>query len=132
MSEKHRSARLEAQTRLSKSWPTAPQPGTKHLTTAQLDSLIAQATVDAYGESEQRVGFFTMLEDHLVLPFETEVLGASAVVERLDLDEDERIVAVCRRGRLRQRIAVLDLPLPEPPPEGAQWIEAYRRWARGR
>ena len=30
-----------------------------------------------------------------------------------------------------QRIPILDLPLPTPPPEGAQWIEAYRRWAKG-
>ncbi len=29
-------------------------------------------------------------------------------------------------------ISVLDLPLPEPPPKGAQWIAAYRRWAGGR
>jgi len=27
-----------------------------------------------------------------------------------------RIVAVCRRGRSRQRIGILDLPLPDPPP----------------
>ena len=42
---------------------------------ARLDQLVAEATVDAYGDSEQRVGFLTMLEDNLALPFETEVLG---------------------------------------------------------
>jgi hypothetical protein len=25
-------------------------------------------------------------------------------------------------------IRVVDLPLPAPPPAGAEWIEAYRRW----
>jgi hypothetical protein len=35
------------------------------------------------------------------------------------------------RGAATQRIPILDLPLPTPPPEGAQWIEAYRRWAKG-
>jgi hypothetical protein len=40
-------------------------------------------------------------------------------------------VAVCGRGRSRQRIGILDLPLPDPLPDGAEWVEAYRRWARG-
>ena len=42
------------------------------------------------------------------------------------------MVAICRRGRDRQALPILDLPLPTPPPSGAEWIEAYRRWARGR
>jgi hypothetical protein len=96
---------------------------------ADLDRLIEEATVDAYGESEQTVGFFTMLEEHLAVPFATKVLETDVVVERLDLTDDERIVAVCRRGRSRQRIAFLDLPIPNPSPDGAEWIEAYRRWS---
>jgi hypothetical protein len=28
-----------------------------------------------------------------------------------------------------QAIGILDLPLPAPPPAGAEWIEAYRHWA---
>jgi hypothetical protein len=52
-------------------------------------------------------------------------------VERLDLTEDEKIVAVCSRGRDRQRLSILDLPLPLPAPEGAEWIEAYRAWSTG-
>jgi len=34
-----------------------------------------EAIVDAYGESEQAVGLYTMIEKHLALPFETMVLG---------------------------------------------------------
>jgi hypothetical protein len=41
-----------------------------------------------------------------------------------------RIVADCVRGKHRQAIGILDLPLPEPPPQGAGWIAAYRHWAR--
>lgn len=98
----------------------------------QLDRLIATATVDAYGESEQRTGFLTMLEDSLKLPFETTVLGVGVLVERIDLTAAEEIVAICRRGGNRQALPILELPLPTPPPPGAVWIEAYRRWARGR
>ena len=40
----------------------------------ELDALIEEAIVDAYGESEQRTGFYTMLEEHLAMPFEVEIL----------------------------------------------------------
>ncbi|MBI1875843.1 MAG: hypothetical protein HYS05_18425 [Acidobacteria bacterium] len=99
---------------------------------AKLDALIEEATVDAYDESEQTAGFYTMLEDHLARPFSTEALGMEVTVERIDITEDEEIVAVCARGRSRQRIPIVDLPLPNPPPKGSEWIDAYRRWARRR
>ena len=87
--------------------------------------------MDAYNESEQAVGFFTMIEDNLELPFQTEVLGVEVAVEAVDMTDDDHIVAVCRRGNKRQRIPILDLQLPTPPPRGAEWIAAYRSWLRG-
>src|SRR5260370_34109642 len=98
----------------------------------RLEELIEQAIVDAYGESEQRTGFFTMMEENLALPFDVEILGVPARVERIDLTDADEIVAVCRRGRSRQQVPILDLRLPLPPPDGAEWIEQNRRWARGR
>ncbi len=73
-----------------------------------------------------------MLEDHLAVPFQTSVLGADVTVTRVDQSDDGNIAAICRRGRSKQCIPILDLPLPDPAPMGAEWIEAYRRWARGR
>jgi hypothetical protein len=93
---------------------------------------VAKCSVGAYNESEQRCGFFTVIEDRLALPFETEVLGVRVTVERIDLTEADEVVAICRHSQLKQRIAVLDVPLPNPPPDGAEWIEAYRYWTRGR
>jgi hypothetical protein len=95
-----------------------------------LESLVEEATVDAYGESEQVSGFYTMLENDLELPFNTAVLGAEVTIERIDITDDDHIVVVCQRDRKRQRRPILDLPLPEPPPKGWEWIEAYRYWAR--
>jgi hypothetical protein len=40
------------------------------------------------------------------------------------------IVAICRRDNHKQTIAILELPLPDPTPDGAEWIETYRRWRR--
>ena len=102
----------------------------RKLSEARLKQLIEDATVDAYDESEQRLGFYTMMENDLALPFETVVLGVEVIVGRIDLTEADEIVAVCTRGRTRQAISIVELPLPVPPPRGAEWIEAYRRWRR--
>ncbi|RUL90252.1 MULTISPECIES: hypothetical protein [Micromonospora] len=96
--------------------------------TAALQAMIEEATVDAYGDDEQLTGLFTMIEEHLAVPFTTTVLGVEVTVRTIDLTADT-IVAVCARGHHRQRIGLLDLPLPTPPPDGAGWIDAYRHWA---
>jgi hypothetical protein len=52
-------------------------------------------------------------------------------VEKVDMTRDGRIVAICRRDGVKQRIEILDLPLPKPAPAGAEWIAAYSHWRRG-
>lgn len=94
---------------------------------ARLTAMIEEATVDA----EEITGWFTVLEEHLALPFETKVLGVVVKVGRLDVRGDNDIVAICTRGREQQAVRILDLPLPSPRPMGAEWIEAYRRWTEG-
>ena len=106
--------------------PTRPR-----LSRRQLTALVEEALIDAYGESEQRVGLLTMLQEHLAVPFTTEILETPVRVTRIDLNDADEIVAVCRRGQQRQMIPILNLPLPSPPPDGWEWIEAYRHWARG-
>ncbi|MEU0160073.1 hypothetical protein ABZ154_14845 [Streptomyces sp. NPDC006261] len=91
---------------------------------AELEALIEEATVDAYGEDEQLTGLFTMLEEHLDVPFATVVLGVEVTVRGVDLTADGRIVALCSRGRVRQSLGILDLPLPASAPSGAEWIGA--------
>ena len=98
---------------------------------ARMRELIEEATVDAYGEDEQRVGFLTMIQEHLEVPFETEVLGVPVQVTGVDFNDADEIVATCQRGAHVQRVPVLDLPLPKPPPEGFEWIEAYRFFRHG-
>lgn len=106
-----------------------PSPPT--LGKRRLDELVEEAIVDAYGESEQLTGFLCMLEQHLAIPFMTAILGTPVRVDRVDFNDADEIVAICRRGQQRQRIPILDLPLPSPPPRGWEWIAAYRHWARG-
>lgn len=102
-----------------------PKPSSK-----LLDAMIEEATVDAHSDEEQITGLFTMLEEHLTLPFDTDVLGVTVNVTKIDLTIGNDIVAICRRDRHKQAILILELPLPDPAPDGAEWIEAYRRWRR--
>lgn len=102
------------------------------LSKARLDELVEEALVDAYGESEQATGFYTMMENDLRFPFQTEILGMIVIVEGIDITEDDQLVAVCRKGKTKQRISLSELPLPSPLPEGAEWIAAYRYWRTGK
>jgi hypothetical protein len=110
-----------------------PEPETNlpSLSKAKLEALIEEAVVDAYGDNEQKVGLLTMMQEHLALPFSVSILGAEATVEKVDMTRDGRIVAVCERNGIRQRIEILDLPLPKQTPAGAEWIAAYSHWRRG-
>jgi Calcium binding len=70
---------------------------------ARIEEMLEEATVDANDESEQIMGWFTMIDENLVLPFETTVLGVTVSVVRIDLNRREQIVAICSRGRDRSR-----------------------------
>ena len=80
-----------------------PKPSNK-----LLDAMIEEATIDTYNDEEQITGLFTMLEEHLALPFETERARRD---RHRDEDRPDRtgneIVAICRRDNHRQAIAVL-------------------------
>jgi hypothetical protein len=66
--------------------------------------MVAAATLDCYNDSECVTGFYTMLDEHLEVPFATDVLGVDVTVTGIDLGDDDQIVAICTRERWRQRI----------------------------
>jgi hypothetical protein len=100
------------------------------ISAARIEQMIEEATVDSHDESEQMMGWSSMFDEYLAVPFETTVLGVPVTVERVELNRRDEIVAVCARGRDRQALPILDLPLPTPLPDGAEWIEAYRHRRR--
>lgn len=99
------------------------------LSGSELDALVEQATVDAYDEYEQLTSFHVVIAEHLAVPFQTNVLGVEVTITKIDLLSGTGIAAICSHGKHRQAIGILDLPLPTPPPAGAEWIDAYRHWA---
>jgi hypothetical protein len=52
-----------------------PDTNFRSFSKAKLEKLIEKAVVDAYTEEEQALGLLTMLQEHLALPFSTNVLG---------------------------------------------------------
>lgn len=105
----------------------------RHRTTAaQLQELIEEAIIDAYGEEEQEGAFLVMLEDNLPTPFQALVVGESVEVIGFDRSGGDRgIMAICRRKGRKYRISVSSLEWVGKPLKGAEWIEAYKAWARG-
>jgi hypothetical protein len=101
----------------------------EELTKAELSEMISEAIVDAHDEEEQLMGFATVIDNELEVPFQTTVLGVKVTVEHVT-QRSHGLVASCVRGQHRQAIHILDLPLPKPPPKGAEWIAAYRHWMR--
>jgi hypothetical protein len=82
------------------------------MTRAELDALIEEATVDAYNDHEQITGLFTMLDEHLAVPFDTELLGIIVTVKKLDLTVEHEIVAICHRNGDKQAIRSLTCRFP--------------------
>jgi Calcium binding len=87
--------------------------------------MIHEAAVDFYGDDEQLMGFYSMLEDNIKVPFTTELPGLQVTVSGVR-QQPGHIVATCVCGKHRKAIDVLDLPLPSPVPEDAEWIVDYR------
>ncbi len=96
----------------------APWPPSKQ----RLQGLVEEAVVDADGESEQRTGSSSMIDEHLALLFETKVLGVAVAVERIDIMARLKIAAYCRRGHETS----VD---PDPPPPPVAQAATRRRGA---
>ena len=59
-------------------------------TRAELNAMIEEACIDAYGEEEQLTGLSTMIDENLALPFQTEVLGVAVRVTSVPRESKNR------------------------------------------
>ena len=98
---------------------------------ARIAKLVEEAIVDCYTEDERHGSFLVMLEEHLRCPVRALVVGEGVTVVGFGWDPPREIVARCRRDRRMHRVNVTALEWPSAPPQGAEWIEAYRAWLRG-
>ena len=97
---------------------------------SELDELIEEIIVDAYGDSEQLWAFRQAFEDNVIWPAEAFVVGEPVTVMEIDYDGNERrgLTARCRReGGSEQVIAACDLIFAEGS-VAARYMAAYRKW----
>lgn len=93
-----------------------------------IDALIEQITVDAYGD-EGYWSFLQTFEDEVSFPFTASLVGTSVTVTSIDFDGDERrgLVATAEREESSATISVLDLDLAEADKTANRIVAAYRR-----
>jgi hypothetical protein len=70
------------------------------LSEKELDALVEEATVDAYGDDEQLGGFAVMIEENLEMPFQTTVLGVQVTVTGVTQTESgiDDLIAVAAKA----------------------------------
>lgn len=98
----------------------------------QIDELIEEIVVDAYGDYEQLCSFRQAFEDDARFPFRGLVVGAEVEVTAVDFDGHDRrgLIAVCRRTGDRHTVSLLEVTPTGPMPlETRQLLDAYRRWS---
>ncbi|SRR6266545_4814435 len=98
-------------------------------TAAELDALIDELTVDAYGDEEQLVGFLVGAEEALVRGEQATIAGATVQVISVDCGPDARpgLTARVLRDGARHEVALADLSFA-PGSELKVVVAAYRRW----
>jgi hypothetical protein len=97
---------------------------------ADLDELIEEITVDAYGDDEKLWAFRQAFADNVTLPSDGFVIGEPVSVIEIDYDGNERrgLTARCRREDGSEHVvAASDVVLP-PSASGARHVAAYRKW----
>jgi tetratricopeptide (TPR) repeat protein len=97
---------------------------------ADLEELIEEITVDAYGDDEMLWAFRQAFEDNVDLPSDGFVIGEPVSVIKFDYDGNERrgLTALCRReDGSEHAVAAADIVLPKRS-NGARYVAAYRKW----
>jgi hypothetical protein len=97
---------------------------------ADLDRLIEEITVDAYGDDEQLWAFRQVIEDEVDLPADGFIIDEPVKIVKIDYDGNERrgLTATCRRENgSRHVVAAADVTFSKSS-TGGRYIAAYRKW----
>lgn len=97
---------------------------------ADLDRLIEEITLDAYGGDEQLWAFRQAFADSIAVPCDGFVIGEPVSVVTFDYDGNERhgLTALCRRDDGSQHVVAASDVVLSPRSSGISYVAAYRKW----
>ena len=97
-------------------------------TDPELDSLIAEITIDCYDEDEALSAFENAFDEDASFPIPAVVVGENIDVLSVGTSDGRReLIATCQRAGHHHHIALLDLNI-HPDQPTARLLAAYRRW----
>ena len=88
------------------------------------------ATVDAYDESEQGVGWLTCLEEVFDRVHEVRFMGELVKIKKFDLQGEATLVAVIQRNGKSAKISLESVEWIKPSRLQALWQRAYLTWQK--
>jgi hypothetical protein len=99
------------------------------LSSAELDALIEELTVDCYNDEEQLTGLLTGAEEALVIGEIATITGTEIRIVAVDCPSDIRrgLTAVGERDGQRFELSLADLRFADASELG-RIADAYRRW----
>ena len=94
----------------------------------ELDSLIAEITIDCYDEDEALSAFENAFDEEVSFPIPAVVVGQEIEVVTVRTSDGRReLIATCQRAGRRHHIALLDITIHADQP-ATRLLAAYRRW----
>jgi hypothetical protein len=95
-----------------------------------VDDCIECALVDAYGDDEQAGAWLTCIEEMFGRFKQVKVMGHQVDLKDFDLSNNT-VVAVCRQGKKKARVALESVEFPQLTPIEARWLKAWKQFSRG-
>ncbi len=97
-------------------------------TDPELDSLIAEITIDCHDEDEALSAFENAFDEEASFPIPAVVVGEDIEVLSVGMSNGRReLIATCQRAGQRHQIALLDVNIDADQP-ASRLLAAYRRW----
>jgi hypothetical protein len=94
----------------------------------ELDSLIAEITIDCHDEDEQLMGFENAFDEDASFPLPGTVIGEDVEVLSVSTANNRReLIATCTHASRSYEIALLDINIDADQPT-SRLLAAYRRW----
>jgi hypothetical protein len=95
-----------------------------------INACIELALTDAYGDDEQASAWLACIEEMFARFDRVNVLGQEVLLEGFDLSNGA-VVAICRMGKSKARIALESVDFPLLAPIEKRWLRAWQRFSQG-